>query len=275
MRWIIGDIHGMLRPLVTLVAEVRRQDPASRLIFVGDYVNRGPQSRGVIDSLLELEAASFIRGNHDDLFDLVINGQCYAENAARGDRAAAFLWFMKYGLDSTLFSYDCDHAYLDALSDQCNPMQLDKLAECLPASHRQFIRNLPAVYEDDDLFVVHGKWDPDELDESPNLLTRLEKQPALRHRLLWGRFTEDEIPRTKAWRRTGYFGHTPVSFYTASLRAQRRSSEEPVMVPVLGQKMVLLDTAVALGIDGRLTAFCPDNGSFIQTDHFGKLVVRP
>ena len=47
------------------------------------------------------------------------------------------------------------------------------------------------------------------------------------------------------------------------------------MVPVIGQKMVLLDTAAALGEDGRLTAYSPDNGSFIQADHFGKLVVRP
>src|SRR6266700_1770784 len=113
MRWIIGDVHGMLRPLVTLVNQVRKIDPQGRLIFVGDYVNRGPDARGVIDYLLELKDADFIRGNHDDIFDLVVNGQCYAENAAHDDRIAAFQWFMKYGLDNTLLSYDCDYALLD------------------------------------------------------------------------------------------------------------------------------------------------------------------
>jgi hypothetical protein len=268
MRWIIGDVHGMLRPLKTLVAEVRRHDPASRLIFAGDYVNRGPDARGVIDYLLALENATFIRGNHDDIFDLVINGQCYAENAARDDRVAAFLWFMKYGLDATLMSYDCDYAFLDSLTEKCTVGLLDRMAECVPAAHRTFLRNLPGVYEEADLFVVHGKWDPDEMAESPGIGERLKKNPKMRHRLLWGRYTEDEIPRVKAWQRTGYFGHTPVSFYGAALRAGR----QPVMVPVVGQKIVLLDTAAALGEDGRLTAYCPENRTFIQADHFGELV---
>jgi serine/threonine protein phosphatase 1 len=273
MRWIIGDIHGMLRPLVTLVNEVRRHDPDSRLIFVGDYVNRGPDARKVIDFLLTLDAATFLRGNHDDIFDLVVNGQCYADNAARGNRVDAFLWFMKYGLDSTLLSYDCEFAFLDSLTERCNAALLDRLANHIPPAHLQFIRNLPPVYDDEDLFVVHGKWDPDEPSEMPNIAARLEKQPHRRHQLLWGRFTEDEIPRVKAWRRTGFFGHTPVSLYAASLRSQRAAAE-PEMVPVIGQKMVLVDTAAALGEDGRLTAYCPDDRTFIQANHFGSLVAR-
>jgi serine/threonine protein phosphatase 1 len=273
MRWIIGDIHGMLRPLVTLVNEVRRHDHGARFIFVGDYVNRGPDAKGVIDFLMKLQNAHFIRGNHDDIFDLVINGHCYAENAARDDRVAAFLWFMKYGLDTTLMSYDCDYALLDSLTERCTVGLLDRMGESVPADHRQFIRQLPAAYEDDDLFIVHGKWDPDELTETPSLSARLEQNPKIRHRLLWGRFTDDEIARTKAWKRTGYFGHTPVSFYAAAFRgATKASGAAPNMVPVVGNKMVLLDTAAALGEDGRLTAYCPDIRSFIQADHFGKLV---
>jgi serine/threonine protein phosphatase 1 len=273
MRWIIGDIHGMLRPLVTLVNEVRRHDPEARFLFVGDYVNRGPDARGVIDYLLRLENARFIRGNHDDIFDLVINGRCFADNAAHDDRVAAFLWFMKYGLDSTLMSYDCDYALLDSLTERCTTGLLDRMGECVPAEHRQFIRNLPAVYEEEDLFIVHGKWDPDELAESPGVAARVEQNPKVRHRLLWGRYTDDEINRTKAWRRTGFFGHTPVSFYAAAFKSTTKAGRgDPNMVPVVGQKIVLLDTAAALGEDGRLTAYCPDNRSYIQADHFGKPV---
>lgn len=272
MRWIVGDIHGMLKPLVTLVTAVRAHDPQARFIFVGDYVNRGHQSRQVIDFLLTLDDANFIRGNHDDIFDLVINGQCYAENAARGNRVAAFQWFLKYGLDATLLSYDIDFAELDVLGERATPDKLDKIGERLPANHREFIRNLPAVYEEPDLFVVHGKWDPDEPAESPNLTTRLHKNFRLRHSLLWGRFTSDEIPRTKAWSRTGLFGHTPVSCYADLLHSA--TNGEPRMVPVVGQKMVLVDTAAALGEDGRLTAYNVDERTFIQADHFGSLVVN-
>ena len=138
---------------------------------------------------------------------------------------------------------------------------------------RAAIRVGNVVGKAEDFFVVHGKWDPNELSEGPSISERLEKNPRLRHRLLWGRFTEDEIPRVKAWTRTGYFGHTPVSYYAAAFSSQRASAE-PRMVPILGPKLVLLDTAVALGEDGRLTAYCPDNLTFIQTDHFGELVVE-
>ena len=53
---------------------------------------------------------------------------------------------------------------------------LDAIGKQIPAAHRDFIRNLPAVYEEPDLFVVHGKWDPDEFAESPNLTTRLHER---------------------------------------------------------------------------------------------------
>ena len=272
MRWIIGDIHGMLRPLVTLVTQVRRVDPAAKLLFVGDYVNRGPNSHGVIQFLLGLSNAHFIRGNHDDIFDLVVNGQCYAENAAGQDRVAAFHWFMKYGLDSTLLSYGCDIDMLEQLNNECTGSDLDQLVHCVPPEHRQFIRNLPAAYEDSDLFIVHGKWDPDEPADDPGIAQRLEQQPKLRHRLLWGRFSEAEVARTKAWRRTGYFGHTPVSYYAPS---PATTASGPHMVPVAGNKMVLVDTAAALGESGRLSALCPDNGALVQADHFGNLVAQP
>jgi hypothetical protein len=273
MRWVIGDIHGMLRPLTTVIAQVRKVDADCRFIFVGDYINRGPNSKGVIDLLLSLDNASFIRGNHDDIFDLVINGQCYADNATRGNRVAAFHWFMKYGLDNTLLSYGCDVAMLERVAARCTDAHLDELAASVPETHRRFIRNLPAAHEEADLFVVHGKWDPDELAEKPGIVERLEKHPKLRHRLLWGRYTEEELARVKAWQRTGYFGHTPVSFY-ANLAKDQPTGGPPRMLPVAGNKMVLLDTAAALGVDGRLSAFCSDSGALIQSDHFGALIVE-
>src|SRR2546423_6721755 len=108
MRWIIGDIHGMLAPLKRLLDEVNELDSRAKFYFVGDYVNRGPDSKGVIDLLLSLNGARFVRGNHDDIFDQVLNATSYAGNASNGDRVVAFQWFMDHGLDTTFTSYGVD-----------------------------------------------------------------------------------------------------------------------------------------------------------------------
>src|SRR2546425_7853764 len=113
MRWIIGDIHGMLRPLEALLDLIRISDQSPRLLFVGDYVNRGPDSKRVIDLLITLQKSRFIRGNHDDIFDQVLHDRCYAPNASENNRIAAFQWFMQHGLDETLLSYGIDWAELD------------------------------------------------------------------------------------------------------------------------------------------------------------------
>src|SRR5437868_265246 len=145
MRWIIGDIHGMLRPLTTLLDAVRRRDAQPQLLFVGDYVNRGPDSRGVIELLLSLSNARFVRGNHDDIFDQVLHGQAYAENATRGDRLAAFQWFMKYGLDSTFISYGLDYAQLQRAAEDPTEQRLEAIVQHVPPRHGAFIRDLPAA----------------------------------------------------------------------------------------------------------------------------------
>ena len=57
MRWVIGDIHGMVKPLEALIRAVEQHDKERQLMFVGDYVNRGPHSKEVIDLLLSLKEA--------------------------------------------------------------------------------------------------------------------------------------------------------------------------------------------------------------------------
>src|SRR4051812_36130141 len=113
MRWIFGDVHGLLAPLRTLVDEIDRVDPDAKLYFVGDYVNRGPESRGVVDFLLKLRNARFCRGNHDDIFDLVLNGLQYAESSPKGDRVAALKWFLQHGLIQTFVSYGAEFGMLE------------------------------------------------------------------------------------------------------------------------------------------------------------------
>ncbi len=183
----------MLRPLHTLLEAVRARDWNPSFIFVGDYVNRGPDSRGVIELLLSLRDAKFIRGNHDDIFDLVLHDQSYASHPEGADAVAAFKWFVQHGMTNTLVSYGIDQSEIEAAAKKPSLARLRNLLSAVPASHRNFIRQLPAVVEFDDLFVAHALWDI----EVPDDFSSLPADPRLRHRILWGRYRGEEIRAPK------------------------------------------------------------------------------
>jgi len=270
VRWIVGDIHGMAQSLKGLVDLVSKSDPSPSWIFVGDYVNRGPDSRGVIDLLLKLPSARFCRGNHDDVFDVLLNGTSYVEQLTHNNRAGAYKWFMEHGLRDTLASYGADDAAMREMLDRPTNAGLDALIARVPAAHRKFIRELRPAIEEDDLFVLHARWDPAVPDEDPRPTTYLEVDQDLRKVTTWGRFAAEELDHPKTWRRTGFFGHTPVDFYGARGGFSRIGGGK--LHPIVGEKMVLLDTACALSPVGRLTAYCPDNSSYLQVDRQGRVV---
>ena len=84
----IGDVHGCAQTLQALLDRLAEDaggalGPADTLVFVGDYVDRGPDSPGVIDQLVELERQSdagagprcvFLRGNHDQMMLDYVDG---------------------------------------------------------------------------------------------------------------------------------------------------------------------------------------------------------
>jgi len=256
----------MFRPLDALIAAVNRRDPAARFIFVGDYINRGPDSRRVIERLLTLKDATFLRGNHDDIFDLVLHGDCYMCPTNAPDPISAFAWFMQHGLAETLMSYGADSAELESIARRPSARHIEQVIRAVPAPHRQFIRELRPSFETDDFFVAHGYWDPDSRDDDPNLAAPLARSPELRYKLLWGRFTDAQIRRKKRWSRTGYFGHTPVLNY---------ASAKGMSEPIRGAGIVLLDTAVALSASGMLSAVCAESGTVLQSDRAGDTMELP
>lgn len=99
MRYAATDLHGCLATFRYLVEEKLRLRPADELYLLGDYVNKGPDSRGVLDYLMQLQAAGYrvrcLRGNHDH----------YLLNAARNPWAA-FWWHAKADRRLTLQSFD-------------------------------------------------------------------------------------------------------------------------------------------------------------------------
>ncbi|GAB4350533.1 MAG: metallophosphoesterase family protein [Gammaproteobacteria bacterium] len=150
----MGDIHGRLdlvREMVQIIAEDARgsKEGSRRLIFLGDYVSRGSDSRGVIDYLLELEIPGFetvfLKGN---------NEACLLRFAA-GDLDVGALWLANGGLE-VLRSYGVtvsssarpDRRRLAALSEQ--------FARRLPRAHLEFLRGLPLCDVLGDYYFVHA-----------------------------------------------------------------------------------------------------------------------
>ena len=80
--YAIGDIHGQLEMLEEALARIEADGgPEARVVFLGDYVDRGPESRGVIELLSQGLAAgrnwTCLLGNHDRMFSMFMALFCF------------------------------------------------------------------------------------------------------------------------------------------------------------------------------------------------------
>ena len=266
MRWILGDIHGMFVPLDAIVTAIGRRDAAARFIFVGDYVNRGPDSKRVIELLSTLPNARFVRGNHDDVLDLILNEHWFGGESETFHPLAACEWFFRHGLYDTLASYGLNRAAIDYHRERPSKEMLNVIRAVFPPTHKRFLFELPVIVEDVDLFVAHAFWPPEESNDSAHVRSRIEGEVEMAHRVIWERFKNAQVLASKPWARPAFFGHTPVSNYPESMR------DRGANVPVSGPMITLLDTAVALGDDGRLSAICVEDRQLVQVDRSGRLV---
>ncbi len=135
---VIGDIHGCLHSLTNLLAMVVNR--ADTLVFLGDYIDRGPESRQVITTLLQLKKNPdlrlvFLKGNHEFMFYNYLTG---------ADRSI----FLRVGGLQTLASYSI------------SPKQNDTLLNYLPPEHRYFFESLVLTHEDRHGIYVHAGLQP-------------------------------------------------------------------------------------------------------------------
>lgn len=132
---IVGDIHGNIQALRGMLQILRGR--RTHLVFVGDYINRGPNSKEVIDTLIEISAAGdafFISGNHDQEFLNFLQG---------GDLAQ----LLRMGGAATVRSYLPEFEGADLAQ---------RFRSVVPPSHAQFLRALSSYYLSDGLLVTHG-----------------------------------------------------------------------------------------------------------------------
>jgi serine/threonine protein phosphatase 1 len=147
-EYVIGDIHGCARALDTLLHELRPGE-ADSVIFLGDYVDRGPDSFAVIERILDLQRTTTVialQGNHERMM------------LAARDEAAGFQEWMRHGGDATLGSYK--------RSGKKGTM------ETIPGHHWTFLlEQLLDYWETDETIFVHACVDPTlPLDDQPAFL---------------------------------------------------------------------------------------------------------
>jgi len=128
----IGDIHGCLNSLKALTALVRLS-PDDRLVLLGDYVDRGPDSRGVIDWILDARRSMEVialRGNHEAMM-----------LDSRSDVTKSQLWSTYGGLE-TLASYNAGF--------------VEDWVSAVPNSHWAFLEQTHYYFETEKNIFVHG-----------------------------------------------------------------------------------------------------------------------
>ncbi|WP_231954098.1 metallophosphoesterase family protein [Pirellulimonas nuda] len=165
----IGDVHGCLAALEAVLDAVQPR-PEDTVVTLGDYIDRGPDSRGVIDRLIKLQRQTRlvpILGNHEEMMIRVL----------RGD--APMAWWQQYGGVETLASYGYDG----------DP-------KVIPAAHLEFLNACRDTHEDAGFLYLHAQYVWDEpLDHQP--------AEALRWQSLDERFPEPHVSG-----KTAIVGHT-------------------------------------------------------------------
>lgn len=149
--YAIGDIHGRLDLLDTLLPQIERDNAArtpadSTLIFLGDLIDRGPESAGVVERACTIAANTpgvrFLMGNHEEVFLKALDGD-----------VQAMRFFCRIGGRETILSYGMTEAdYLKAdYEDLVAAMQ-----HCVPESHRRFIESFEDMIIAGDYVFVHA-----------------------------------------------------------------------------------------------------------------------
>jgi hypothetical protein len=160
---VVGDIHGKLDLFNLLLEKMEYRAGEDRLILIGDLVDRGENSRGVVARAIELKREApnnviVLRGNHEAMM-------LAALSHPEGEQAE--LWYYNGGIE-TLQSY------------------MDEEGDCdVPEEHWDFLASLPTWYEDDHAIYVHASLPEGLAARQPDMRRhgRVFNRRAFRHRV--------------------------------------------------------------------------------------------
>ena len=154
--YAIGDVHGRNDLLQVLLEKIVTDDGEagpceSEIIFLGDLVDRGPDSSGVLDTAIQLKhnlgSVRFLMGNHEEVFLA----------AATGDEKSV-RFFNRIGGKETILSYDMP---LKEYLDIDNAELARQLPGLIPARHIDFIKSFEDQIVIGDYAFVHAGVKPD------------------------------------------------------------------------------------------------------------------
>ncbi|MBN1614383.1 MAG: serine/threonine protein phosphatase [Deltaproteobacteria bacterium] len=172
----IGDIHGCLSRLDDLMLQIDIDGQQDTLVFIGDYIDRGPDSKGVVDYILEMKRTIHrvicLLGNHEQMFLDYLSDR-YDKELYLGNGGVATLASYGFSIDAR----GCDLA--------------------LPEDHRHFFTGLLPYYETESFLFAHAGLRPG--------IPPAEQDP---EDLIWIR--QDFIGSDYDFGKPVVFGHTPL-----------------------------------------------------------------
>lgn len=149
--YAVGDVHGRLDLLDQLLGKIEDdilERPADRilLLFLGDLIDRGPDSAGVIERLRTLDRfpakTGFLMGNHEEVFLRALD----AEPGVGHD-------WLGFGGDACVESYGLSPTMLQALNEA---RLAETLRDAVPAAHIDFLRGFGDTFRFGDYLFVHA-----------------------------------------------------------------------------------------------------------------------
>ena len=149
--YAVGDIHGRLDLLDRLLADIERDiasrpEAATYVVFLGDLIDRGPQSKDVVERLRTLASPSFqpvfLIGNHEEVLLRLLGGE----------RGLLRSW-LNFGGAECAQSYGLDPSQLKQLPE---PDALDALQKAIPPEHADFLRGFIDTFRFGDYLFVHA-----------------------------------------------------------------------------------------------------------------------
>lgn len=184
-NWVIPDIHGYAKTLRALVEELIRPSRSDGLYFLGDYIDRGPDSKGVIDYIISLQEDEFnvklLRGNHEDYLLRLYNKERVPRHFL-GLPVGNYLkkeWY-KYGGKTTMGSFGL------------------KNVDELPEKYVNWLDSLEYYAEVDGYVLVHA-----------GLNFEIEDPFSDTHAMMWVKDFQADL--SKIENRKVVHGHVPVS----------------------------------------------------------------
>lgn len=149
--YVVGDVHGRLDLLEALLGKIEADIGARRgtevvLVFVGDLIDRGPSSAGVVERLRNYQKDGvrtiFLLGNHEEVLLRILAGE-----------AELISGWLRFGGAECLRSYGVDPAQLKGLDDA---QALALIEGAIPPEHVEFLRSFGDTFRFGDYLFVHA-----------------------------------------------------------------------------------------------------------------------